>query len=142
MSSLGDSSSPRELGKPLVKQDLWHIEDRLLKHASKGNGAYRAFSGALRDALAIADPEAMARVRAVLKKRHPSLDDKNLSAFVRRNFSNRILQHVPRIVPRAEVLAPRFEAVIDTFKEVRDGTTGNCCPFLWGSLTLLPVCQF
>ena len=117
----GDSSSA-ETPKPLVKQDLWHIEDRVLKHASKGNGAYRPFCGALRDALAIPDPEVMDRVREVVKKRCLSRGERDVNAFMRGNFSNLILKHVPRIVPPAPILAERFVNVIDSFKEVHDAT--------------------
>ena len=126
---IGGSSSGKA-PKPLVKQDLWHIEDRLLTNASKTNGAYRPFAGALRDAFAVADPEAMARVKAMARERCPSLDEKELNAFMRENISRLILTHVPRVVPSTPILVPRVENVIDSFKEVRDGVTGKLCSFL------------
>lgn len=120
-----EGSSSGEAPKPLVKQDLFHIEDRVLKNASKTNGGYRPFCGSLRDALAIPDPEAMDRVRAVVQKRCPSRGEKELNVFMRGSFSNLILKHVPRVVPPPDVLVPRFENVIETFKGVRDGATGK-----------------
>ena len=118
---IGDSSSG-ETPKPLVKQDLFHIEDRVLKHASKTNGGFRPFCGAVRDALAIPDPQAVARVKAVLRKRHSSRGENEITTFVRWSL---LLRHVPRLVPPADIIASRFENVIDTFKGVRDGVTGN-----------------
>lgn len=118
-----------ETPKPLVKQDLWHIEDRVLKNASKANGAYRPLCGAVRDALAIPDPEAIARVRAVARERCPSRDEQEINAFMRQNFSNLISRHVVRTVPRPEIVVPRFENVIETFKGVRDAATGTFVRF-------------
>ena len=94
----------------------------MLKHASKGNGAFLPFCGALRDALAIPDPKVMDHVREVVNKRCPSRGERDANAFMRGNFSNLILKHVPRIVPPAPILAERFVNVIDSFKEVHDAT--------------------
>lgn len=128
---VGDNPSGRsssgDVPKPLVKQDLWHVEDRLLRAASRKNGGFGPLCGALRDGFAIPDPTALERVKSVIKQRNPSWEDKKVKASLR----GRILKYVPRVVPRPKILVERFDNVFSGFKGVRDGATGDCHIFLF-----------
>ncbi|CAN0445314.1 unnamed protein product, partial [Ascophyllum nodosum] len=67
----------------------------------------------------------MDRVRRVWKQRYPSWSNQEIAADMRAKLSSHLLKHVPRIVPRPEILLPRYDNVIETFKVVRDGATGD-----------------
>lgn len=113
---------------PEVKLDLWHAENRLIEQARRTHGAYRPFCANLRDALAIPDPEALGRVEKVLESRHPTWNSREIKAFMSKHYS-RIVKHVPRVVPPAPVLVQRFDNVINTFRSIRDASTGTTQPY-------------
>ena len=125
VTSAAGASPSSDVGKPVTKLNIWHGEHRVIVCASKKNGAYGPFCAALRDAFTIPDPEAMDRVRRVWKQRYPSWSNQEIEADMRAKLSSHLLKHVPRIVPRPEILLPRYDNVIETFKVVRDGATGN-----------------
>lgn len=119
------ADASRTLGKPLVKLDLYHAENRFISCGSKKNGAYAPFCAAARDTFAIPCPEALDHVRRVWKLRNPSWNDKEIASDMRAKYSSHLLKHVPRIVPRPDILLPRFDNLIETFKHIRDGATGT-----------------
>lgn len=127
--SAAQAGTSRTLGKPLVKLDLYHAENRFISCGSKKNGAYGPFCAAARDTFAIPCPEAMDDVRSVWKLRNPSWNDQEIASDMRAKYASHLLKHVPRIVPPPEILLPRFDNLVETFKNVRDvtGTTVVAC---------------
>ncbi|CAN0484425.1 unnamed protein product, partial [Scytosiphon promiscuus] len=114
-----------EVCVPEVKLDLFHAENRLIENSRKTHGAHRPFCAAVRDATAIPDPEGVDRVRNVLAAKHPAWTKKEVEAEMRGNFKSHILKHVARVVPQPPVLLPRLDNVINNFRFLRDGSTGN-----------------
>ncbi|CAM9640259.1 unnamed protein product, partial [Hapterophycus canaliculatus] len=108
-----------------VLLDLFHAEYRLAESACKQHGAYHPFLAHVRDAFAIPDPDLLLRSKEVWKKRHPTWTDRVIDKDMAKNYTNKVLKYVPRTVPQADVLLPRYDLVIDAFKNVRDSKTGN-----------------
>lgn len=118
---------------PDVKLDLFHAENRLIEVARKTHGAYRPFCAALRDALAIPDPEGLGWVIEVMAAKHPTWTKWEVEAYVRRHFTSHVLTHVQRVVPQPPIGLPRFDGVVGTFRFLRDGCTAKglvWAPFL------------
>lgn len=109
---------------PLVLLDLYHAEKRLIDRSLKSHGAYRPFCAALRDALAIADPESLKRAKEAVRAGNPTWDDTHVHEHMRANFS-KVLKNVPRVVPQPAALIERFDNVIRAFKNVIDPLTGS-----------------
>lgn len=124
----GSEMSESEVCVPEVKQDLFHAENRLIENSRKTHGGHRPFCAAVRDALAVPDPEGLGRVKHVLAAKHPTWTEVEIEADMRRNYTSHILKHVARVVPQPPALLPRYDGVVNAFRFLRDGSTGKYLP--------------
>lgn len=110
---------------PTVNLDLFHAKHRLIDVAKKTHGAYGPFCRSLGDALAIADPRAMAELKDSVAALYPTFDPFDVDRYLAQNYKTTIQLHVPKLIPPPLIATERFDDVIKIFGPIRDATTGE-----------------
>jgi len=118
-----------------IKMDAFHGMQACKKTTKKNHGIAECFSGSLRDAIFMADPEAMNSARDDLadklfgeKKSRFFLDRDGAEREARRRLccpSSKVLSNVPRTIPVPAVLEERVQRVVDACANVKDAKTGE-----------------
>ena len=108
-----------------VRLDAFHGMTRITKYVSKAHGACLPFTAILRDAFFMvnrADVRAWEHVLAsegTAAAQIASMNETNWAFF---------LQNSRRRVPATPLLLKRFNAVIETYKDIKDAKTGEALP--------------
>ncbi|KAG2055820.1 hypothetical protein BDR06DRAFT_970603 [Suillus hirtellus] len=97
--------------------DIWHLMDQF--KISLHHGLQRPFSHALRDAIFLLDPEDCAAVKKVLEMKNTTFQQMVLTN------SDWVWQHVRRLIPPPETLAPRVAEVLQIYGPLKDAVTGQ-----------------
>lgn len=110
--------------KPAVLLDLFHVKHRLEQEACQTHPAFRALQIALGKAYAIPDPRAMEELKQAVGRLNPTLQPREIEQCMFDNYAV-VLKHVPRLIPPAGLLLERVDGVHDTFRPIKDITTGE-----------------
>jgi len=118
-----------------VKVDAFHGMQAYKKTTKKNHGVADYFSGALRDAIFMADPDAIEEARVQLseklygeEKSQYHLDREGADKEAKRRLycpSSKVLRDIPRRIPEPALLEERVQRVINTCANVKDAKTGE-----------------
>ena len=118
-----------------VKGDAFHLFSGMKKVLKKKHGIFKTFSGLYRDAVFMADPEAMELERKKLSDElfanpksdcHNDREKADTEATRRFNIpGNKLLDSIPRHIPPPDVLLPRIQKVVEVCANVKDNKTGE-----------------
>lgn len=109
---------------PRVQVDLYHVLDRLISPAHVVNGGYGPWCFSLSKACSIPNPEHLAALTAVIRKRHPTWPKDEVERSLYGRYARARHRHVPTVVPPPPVLSKRLENVYQAFTPVTDVKTG------------------
>ena len=118
-----------------IKGDSFHFMQAYKKTTKKRHGIAEYFSGALRDAIFMADPDTMEEKREELadqlysdKKSRYHLNREEAEKEAKRRLycpSSKVLSDVPRTIPSPKLLEERVQRVVNTCANIRDSGTGE-----------------
>ncbi|KAG6877503.1 hypothetical protein C0992_009828 [Termitomyces sp. T32_za158] len=115
------TTTPNPLHQPEVSSDplpsrifddLWHVQDRLLRLLPKGHSAFKAFASQFSQVLLVPDKSDIAAVMAVFEKRGFTW------SYALRSHSDAIRRRVRRYCPGPEKLAADLRVLFDGWANV------------------------
>ncbi|KAF8076563.1 hypothetical protein FPV67DRAFT_1559024 [Lyophyllum atratum] len=107
---------PQSASGPLSSRlfdDLWHVQDRLLRLLSKGHSGFKAFAAAFSQVLLVPDDSDVAAVSSVYQKRGLTW------SYALRSESDAIRRRVRRYCPPPERLVPDLKKLFDGWSGVK-----------------------